>query len=288
MNVESVKKPGLLFYACGLASSAIALILIYFLLALFDLNVTGLYVIVIPVGAIVAGAAAGSGYFLISRILSIRVSKKMILSVFIVSLVVYAIANYVTFFADTGETAPGLFFRYLQEIAENSSMTIGRNSRNTIENLGVVGYVFMVIEFIGFAVGSTGPLLLLSDRAYCKNCQQYLRLKNTYHHMPELEKGDVSLGVTPEEKRSLIATNNEILKKEFDKLKPLLQGKSLADNEKTLASLPQAKQPRSFFYLTYAVTACPKCDKHQIAATLNAMGIQDYSTTAEEIGTIEN
>jgi hypothetical protein len=288
MNVESVKKPGLLFYACGLASSAIALVLIYLLLALFSLNVTGLYVIVIPVGAILAGAAAGSGYFLISRVFNIRVSKKMILSVFIVSFVVYAIANYVTFIADTGETAPGLFFRYLQEIAESSSMTIGRNSRNTIENLGAVGYVFMVIEFIGFAIGSTGPLLLLSDKAYCKNCQQYLRLKNTHHHMPELEKWDVSLGVTAEEKRSLIETNNKILKEEFDKLKPLLQGKPLEDNEKTLASLPQTKQPRSFFYLTYAVTACPKCDKHQIEATLNSMGEQEYSTTAEGLGTVEN
>jgi hypothetical protein len=289
MTVGSEKRPGLLFYLCGLLTSAVALVLVFLLIKLFDFSIVNLYVIiVIPAGAILAGVAAGSGYYLVSRFRNIKVSKKMMLAAFVIALVVYAFAYYATFVAATGETSPVFFLQYVQDLAENSSLTIGKSSRTTIENLGGFGYVFLILEFLGFAIGSVGPLLLLSDKAYCKACQTYMKSKSKHTHMPPLDGPDVNQSLGREERRAAIEANNLRLKEEFEKIRPLLQGRSLADNEKTLSGLQQAPQHRNFFYVTYEILGCPTCDKHQITATLNSMAAKDFSSTTEVLGKIDN
>ncbi|KQC14665.1 MAG: hypothetical protein APR63_05395 [Desulfuromonas sp. SDB] len=278
----------LIIFIAGLVSSALCIVLMYLLMVKFDFFVPGMYILIVPVGAILAGIFAGSGYAIASKFTNTRVSKAAVLLILLFSLVVYLAAYYVMYAFSFGDYSISNFFKFLGNLATNSSLTIGKSARTKIDTVGIFGIALLTLEFIGFAIGAATPLYYLTGKEYCHKCGLYLKPLNSYYHMPTLEKWNPSPGDDKAAIARMIEENRRILKEQYEKTKVKLEGKSLAENEKTLQELDQSQDHRSFFYFSYAISGCPNCGKHSITITLHSMGQQQYTTTTEVLGVIEN
>lgn len=278
----------LIIFIAGLVSSALCIVLMYLLMEKFDFFVPGMYILIVPVGAILAGIFAGSGYALASKLTNTRVSKTAVLLVLLFSLIVYLAAYYVMYAFSYGDYSLGNFFKFLGNLATSSSLTIGKSVRTKIDTVGIFGILLMVLEFIGFAVGAAAPLYYMTGKEYCRKCGLYLKPLKSFYHMPVLEKWNPAPGDDKAAIARMNEENKKILKEHYEKTKLKLEGKSLEENEKTLTELEQAPEHRSFFYLSYAISGCPNCGKHSITTTLHYMGEQQYTVASEVLGVIEN
>jgi len=177
-----VKRSSSLVLISGLSSSLIALFGVWLLNATTDFNIMGFYANkILPIGAVVVGLVASSGYGLAAWKSGIRMTRALVLTMCGLLVAVYFIAQYVEFrgFGTlqnkwTGERIG--FFRYFDVATRNFAW---KSKDGTPPSpLGLWGYGIRALELIGFALGGLIVPAGLRSTSYCDACQLYMRTRS--------------------------------------------------------------------------------------------------------------
>ena len=134
--------------------------------------------LVIPIGAGFVGMLGASGAILAARYFNIV--PTLLDAVFMVAiaaatmLLIYYL-DYATLVLDDGRKASDLidFTSFVDLVLTKSHMRIGRMAHD-IGEVGQMGYVVALIEFIGFLVGGAATFLFIKGLPRCRDCGSYL------------------------------------------------------------------------------------------------------------------
>lgn len=166
---------------CGLATTALTLGAVSWLARVDDdLRLMSWYVwFFVPVGAMIVGVCAGSGYGIASWRTGRRVGGGLLAAVLVAQVVGYGAAQWLEFRSlqltyDNGE--PVGFLEYYD--AATRSMTLeNEHSPDKSRPLGGVGYVFRLLELVAFAGGGLIAPLALKLKPYCADCGRYMKTR---------------------------------------------------------------------------------------------------------------
>jgi hypothetical protein len=166
------EKAALPLVIAGLSTSGLSL----FAVSLIEFNLMGWYLwYVIPLGALIVGLCAGSGYGVASWVTGVKISKGLLWAVLGVQVLVYFTAQYVVFrdlVAQLGIAELG-FIEYFD--VSTRSIAFKQKSGGVGDALGMFGYVFRVLEIAGFAAGGLIVPAWAKGKPYCESCQVYMR-----------------------------------------------------------------------------------------------------------------
>jgi hypothetical protein len=175
--VTKTQKISPVIIGAGVATSAVALVLEYFLSSSLEFSLMGLYLwFIIPAGALILGCIAGAGYGIASWKTGTRISAAMMPIVLILQTGVYLLAHYVRF----ASFDPPLVFEdgtlltfttYFDYITQTMAFEDG-------EPLEMWGYAFRALEVVGFAVGSLAGVAIMRGKPYCEACQRYMKTRS--------------------------------------------------------------------------------------------------------------
>jgi hypothetical protein len=166
----------LLVIGAGLATTAATLFLVSWLsVHLKDLNIMGWYwLFIIPVGAILVGIAAGSGYGLMSWFRGRKVSGSLLAAIVALLALAYAAAQWVEFRSLDLERYGVDFFRYFDVTTRSMTFKLMR-SNSPSGSLGILGYLFRLLELAGFSLGGLFIPIMLRAKPYCESCLTYMQ-----------------------------------------------------------------------------------------------------------------
>jgi hypothetical protein len=136
---------------------------------------------VIPVGAIVSGLVAASGYVGGALLLSRKPTRVMLAGVTVTSVAAFFAINYLQYAAleiggrRVAEALP--FWRYLDLVVSHQSVQFSHHGRNlgSAVDLGRFGYAYALLQIAGFGGGGAAAYLGLRSRLYCDACARYYR-----------------------------------------------------------------------------------------------------------------
>jgi hypothetical protein len=161
----------------GLLTTAAALAGVFLLAHLQRTNVMGWhYLYVIPYGALIVGAVAGSGYVISGWFVDLRVRWGIFWLIVLLQTLAFFSTSYVEFltlgpFVDRMTGARVRFFRYFH-VMTTSLKWVGER-----ETLGLAGYWFRALELAGFVLGGVVCLVFLTGSDYCHLCSRYRKHK---------------------------------------------------------------------------------------------------------------
>ena len=173
----------LLITLCGLATSVataglLAAIEHFTGFALYTLSLWG----IVPLGAIVSGGVGASGYLLGARLLNRAPSRLLLLNVVLASVATFLTIHYFAYSslelngARVADYVP--FWTYLDAAIRSASLGLAGSSIAVTPSLGVLGYVFALLQVAGFAVGGFSAYGYLVAQPYCERCARYLGEKS--------------------------------------------------------------------------------------------------------------
>ena len=178
------RNPGILVIPCGLVTTIISLVIVFFL-ADTEFNVMAGLCSTSSRSALI-GAGSGMGYYLGSKWTNSKIRGVFVGIVFFISIAGFIASEFITYlaFVDPNKLT---FLRYIQVTAEGWSF---ENRDGTPgEPLGKWGYFFVGLQAVGFSLGAMFPVLLLTGAPYRDRCQYYLK-KNATTYI--LSTGDES------------------------------------------------------------------------------------------------
>ena len=246
-------------YLSGIITSIVTMFLIFMMGQQFEFNLLGFYVWVFPVGSLIAGLASGSGYAISARLFNINTGKPFAVTVGLIALGFYTLAHYIVYLNAGGDSSLSAFISNTLESARNSSVTIGKSHKSTVDNVGYAGYALLALEYIGFIIGSVIILNGAKGSTYCEACKKYYKnFKENFYYMPAIEIADLN-GLSSAEKNSAIAENTAKLRTELEKIREDLKEKNLEKTIEYLRSLAQKSTYRTTYYMTFNVQSCPVC-----------------------------
>lgn len=172
----------------GLFTTAIALVGVYVVDATGETNVMGWHAnYVLPVGALLVGLVASSGYGIASWVTGLKIRRGLLWTILLLQVLAYFGAQYVAFASRgplflRGTTHRLTFPEYFDLVTrsftwkeENSTPTPVRGKES--QPLGGWGYLFVGLEILGFAGGSLIVPAVLMKHPYCELCQIYMKRK---------------------------------------------------------------------------------------------------------------
>jgi hypothetical protein len=133
---------------------------------------------VVPVGALFAGFAGASGYYVGSLLLGHRPTRLLLLNLVIGSVLTFLLIHYLAYMTlqiegkKVSDYIP--FSKYLDIAIRSTSMKILGSKTESTGELGSFGYVIAVLQVIGFAVGGFCVYAYLAAKPYCNRCSRYL------------------------------------------------------------------------------------------------------------------
>lgn len=166
--------------ACGLVTSVLTALAVVVVSRMtgFDLFTLSIWVVV-PVGAILTGFAAASGYYFGSLYFHKRAGLLLLLQMVVIAgltqLLIYYM-GYSTFVLDDGRRVSNFipFGQYLDITLTSAHYRFGRAMTDTGE-VGSFGYWLAAFQFVGFLVGGLGVYAYLLSKPVCQTCNVYLR-----------------------------------------------------------------------------------------------------------------
>jgi hypothetical protein len=174
----------LLVSLCGFATSLLtALILWSVEFRLGFAFYTWMFWFVVPVGALLAGLAAASGYYAGARIFNHRPTPVLLLNILAASVATFFaihLLSYLTLQVE-GRAVRDLvsFWRYLDISIRSTAMEFRVHAREvgTTGELGVLGYGVALLQILGFAAGGFAVYGYLVSVPYCERCARYFAAK---------------------------------------------------------------------------------------------------------------
>jgi hypothetical protein len=166
--------------ASGMATTALALLGVYVLdVTTEDVNIMGLYAdYVLPVGAVMVGLVASSGYGVASWFSGAKITRKLLWTVLAFQFIAYFAAQYIEFnnlHLVHRNGSPVGFFEYYDFMARTFAWKQDKGGFG--EPLGIWGYAFRGLEVLGFVGGSLIVPAVLRKAPYCESCQRYMKTR---------------------------------------------------------------------------------------------------------------
>lgn len=243
---------------CGLATSVVVALLLTVAQRLtgFDLFTLSVWVIV-PVGAILTGLAAASGYYFGSLYFHTRPNALLFLQMVLIAGLTFFLIYYLeysTLVLDDGRRASDIipFSRYFNLAITTAHYRFGRAARDVGE-IGDAGYWFAAVQFVGFLLGGISIFVILLDHPVCDSCKKYFRVLAKTHK----EFADV-----------------DGMAQYHDELFALPMGTpQFAAAAATKHSVKVVKGSTQIIMTLYG---CPECKRQQIAANVEVYNGQDW------------
>lgn len=144
----------------------------------FDVFTLSIWVVV-PIGAVLTGFAAASGYYFGSLYFHKRAAWPLLVQMVVIAgatqLLIYYM-GYSTYVLDDGRRVADLipFDRYLNISLTSAHYRFGRGATDADE-VGSFGYMLGAFQFVGFLTGGLFLYLLLQAQPVCQTCNLYLR-----------------------------------------------------------------------------------------------------------------
>lgn len=260
---------GLVVFGLGLVTSAIALTVVYYcLLAGFDPMHWYLWFIV-PVGALLVGLVAGSGYTFGSLWTQYRPSASFVGLIFVFQLFIYFAAQYLSFDQAVrqagGVASFQLFLEWYQITIESLEMAFGRN-QNAVA-MGKWGYLYELLRIIGFAGGSLIPLAWTTG-PYCESCGRYMKKRAT-RFLPsaavprKIKKKDTEAQAALDEEHRLAAEAAQA------KVQALTETIASEDHDRVMTLLGEIgdykQTPKVPAHVQSILHRCETCDNYHVA-----------------------
>ncbi len=165
------KRAGMLVIAFGLLTTAVMMSVV-FLMNAAGFDAMNIYVFVLfPLGALIVGIFAGSGYGLGSWWTGAKIGGTLLVLVLVWQFLAFFAAQFVEYLALKANMNPPLsFWQYFD------SSTRGFRLENG-PPLGIWGYGLRLLQITGFTLGGLLGSLLLMTQPYCEQCQMYRKTK---------------------------------------------------------------------------------------------------------------
>jgi hypothetical protein len=144
-------------------------------------NIFGFSLLVfVPVGAILTGFAAASGYYFACKRLQLRPGISLLAQMIVVAALTNLLIYYLEYLSLTwgnpAATDPGLFARYLGEYFTHQDLQISRH-RLSLGQVGDFGYWLAAIDFAGFLIGGGVMVFTLLRAPTCKECNLFYQTR---------------------------------------------------------------------------------------------------------------
>ncbi len=245
---------------------------------------------IIPIGAVLVGLVAGSGYGIASWVTGVRISRSLLWVVIFLQVLAYFLAQYIQFkhllakYPDASEVG---FLEFFDETTRSFAWTQKDGSAGS--PLGAWGYLWRCLEIAGFGLGGLIVPLILKAKPYCQSCQRYMRTKSL---------GLLPAGAPPKKikKKDLDA------KAEFDKAQESAWSQGMLSLEELRKYAQEGKlEPfkrildehraaqkevaKLTTRISVSLSFCPSCyNSHLSAATLSGQG---NKIARQELGSSE-
>lgn len=172
---------------CGVITSLLTAALIVAIEHFFEFSFFTLtFWVVVPVGALITGCLAATGYYFGAILANRRPTRQLLVSIVVVAGATFFLIYYLQYRmldvdgTPVSELVP--FTTYLQIALTKAEYGLMR-SKDTIE-VGAFGYVIGLIHLAAFMVGGFGTYLALQGKPFCDRCEQYFKkvmsLKRTF------------------------------------------------------------------------------------------------------------
>ena len=189
----------LLVGSVGLLTSVLTALLLWWIDRQFGWSFYGLtFWVIVPVGAIVSGFVAASGYYFGARWLGIRPSWRLLVSMVAISVSCFFLIYYLSYATAVvsvqGQGSIKLsklasFGEFLDHSLRSTQLSLGRAGRQkTSGELGAMGYALAALQVLGFSLGGFAVWAILRFTPYCESCARYLQKLSTtkrYSNSPE-------------------------------------------------------------------------------------------------------
>jgi hypothetical protein len=164
----------------GLLTTALALFGVYLLATRTDgFNIMGWYGdYVLPIGALLVGLVAASGYSIASWVTGQKITKSLLWMVLALQAAAWLAGQYIEFRSGDfhyKDGTPVSFVTYFDYAAR--SFAWQDDNGQTGEPLGAWGYGLRLLELAGFCGGSLLVPLALKKSPYCESCQTYMKTR---------------------------------------------------------------------------------------------------------------
>jgi hypothetical protein len=205
--------------------------------------------VVIPVGAVLVGAAGASGAVLACRYFNFKPAALDFIAMVgmaAATMVLIYYLGYSTLVLDGGQRASDVvsFAQYFDVVVTKAHMRLGRGMTDTGE-VGQFGYVLAAIQFAGFLVGGAAVFFWLRGMPMCEECSLYFK------KIARKTVGPMSL---PEAEAALKALRSG----DLDTYK---SGLTATSSEATPKKERKAK-------LSVTLLNCPGCNKERVTETI--------------------
>jgi hypothetical protein len=180
---------------CGLATSLLTAILVvavedWLNFSFFTLT----FWVVIPVGALITGCFAATGYYFGAILANRRPTKQPLVSMVAVAGGTFFLIYYLQYISLDIDGKPVrdyvTFSTYLQVVLTKAEYGLMR-SQNAKFEVGAFGYVIAALQLVAFMLGGFGSYLALTSKPFCDRCEKYLKtlssLKKTFADQPVFE-----------------------------------------------------------------------------------------------------
>lgn len=250
----------------GLLTTALALFGVYLLdVKAEDFHIMGWYAnYILPVGALLVGLVAASGYGLASWFSGIKITRGLLWAVLVLQLAAYFGAQYIEFKGRRlvhRDGRPVGFIEYFDFAARSFAWKQKDGSMG--QPLGAWGYAFRGLEIAGFALGGLLVPIALRKVPYCASCRRYMRTRQlglVSASVParKVKKSDaVGLAAYQSEQEQAFAAG----KTAWETLRKLAETNQSADFQNRLADLKAggksaAKLPQRF---SLQLVSCNRC-----------------------------
>lgn len=138
-----------------------------------------MFLLIFPVGAILAGFGAASGYFASALLFNQKPAGGALLNMVGASIGAFFIVHYVPYLMIDVEGTPLKeiipFWKYLDIDIRSTSLSISRGKVTTGELGSFFGYVYAILQLGGFSIGGFLVFDNLSSKLHCDTCSLYLK-----------------------------------------------------------------------------------------------------------------
>jgi hypothetical protein len=221
---------------------------------------------VLPAGAIGSGMVAASGYWLGARLLNYRPGRSLLALILTTSATMFFFIQWLDYSYMTveGQALKDVisFGDFLVYTIAHTSLRFGMRGHvtGTGVDIGAGGYLFAVVQILGFLIGGFAIYAYLTSMTYCNDCRLYLNSK----------------GIQTRYFRSA-----EEMQEATEKILTEMRLGRLQHSVLVHAALGTNESGSATFSSVVEVKSCKGCDKHWTKFTPNRKAGNDWKEISE-------
>ncbi len=216
---------------------------------------------VVPVGAILSGFAAASGYYMGARLFRVRPTIMILMNMVAISIGTFFLINYLSYITLKvdgqliRESIP--FHSFLDFLIRNESLSFrfGGHATGSTGELGSWGYVHALLQILGFAIGGIAVYAHLSSVPYCTRCSIYF----------------VDAG-----KQTRYDFDPDIISQKVSDLHSLLSAGRPQEAIDKHANFKKDKHEKDYIYSQFQLKSCPKCAMNWLQFTVHKYSQREW------------